>query len=154
MAATAWSSVFPTTFGTGCFGLLPGPLETLICTCEWNGRLVPAGFACWTTVPSGSSDGTKNRLARIPAWPIVCAAAGSSLFVPSGMGAFCGCGGAAAVVVCWDVVVGVVVWLCLDTDSVTADPFASFAPGFGAWSTIVPAGWSEGTWVTVESSPC
>ena len=40
-----------------------------------------------------------------------------------------------------------------ETSRVTVEPFASFAPGFGACSTIVPAGLPEDTGVVAALSP-
>src|SRR5215471_5338246 len=97
------------TLGTVSDELLLGPRETLIWTCPWNGTVVPAGFACCTTLPNCSDDGTKARLARMPALPSSVSAAASFWPFTSGTVAFCGCGGgggvAAVVVVLCDVVV-------------------------------------------------
>ena len=40
-----------------------------------------------------------------------------------------------------------------ETRRVTLEPFASFAPGFGACSTIVPAGLPEDTGVVAALNP-
>src|SRR5581483_4036940 len=93
-----------------------------------------------------------------------CTAAAAVWFVTSGTVALVGCAGAAgaAVVVEDDVDVGAVSVVAVAdvanafaraTESVTTDPFASFAPGFGAWSTTVPPGWSLVTCAPAESSP-
>src|SRR3954447_6236339 len=77
------------------------------CTCAWEGRVAPEGFACWTTVPSVSLPGTKTRLARMPAWLSALTAAASFSPLTSGIVALVGCGG----VVDAAVVVGVVALL-------------------------------------------
>jgi hypothetical protein len=170
----------PTTFGTDSNGLLFGPRERLICTCEWKGTVVPAGFACWTTVPSGSLAGTNTMLARIPALPSDVTAAASCWPVMSGTVADCGWGGAAAVVVgavvkvalvvvaCVvvdvDVAVGVVVAFAVEsTTSVTVAPCASSDPSCGFCEMTTPLGAFVGlktsfgcrpTWPARTSASC
>src|SRR6476646_125922 len=82
--------------------LVPGPREMLIWTWLWYGSVVFAGFACCSTVPSGSLAGTKKRLGRIPAFVSSVTAACSVWPLTSGIVAFAGVGaglGAAALVV-------------------------------------------------------
>jgi hypothetical protein len=111
-------------------------------------------------------------LARMPACASLCAADASVWFVTSGIDAVCGAGGTAAVdavVVGAAVVAGLVVPVTFavvaalvdvgvevdaaETKRVTLEPFVSVAPGFGACSTIVPAGLPEDTGVVAALSP-
>jgi hypothetical protein len=147
---TACCRVWPTTFGTVASVVAFGPRDTLICRCEWNGTVVPAGFACSRTVPSGSVPGTNTMLARIPASPSAVTAAASFWVTASGTVAVCGCAGVAAVVVgvvvadCV-VVAAVVVFVVFvfgveSTTSVMCAPRASSVPSCGFCEMTTPFG--------------